>query len=102
MELAIGVEIFVSNNGLKSIEKIVRETNTMWITEKDSTKIYKKDNSIVGSSSSAWNNKHFVIATQEHYDLLNHRKLANKMKSFNFDKLSLEQLEKINLILENK
>jgi len=102
MKLGIGVEIFVKDGGNQKIEKIVRETNTMWVTENDSTKIYKKDNSIVGTSSNPWSNKRFVIATQEHYDLLSHNKLANKLKSFNFDKLSLEQLEKINQILENK
>jgi len=102
MELAIGIEIFVSGSGNNKIEKIVRETPTMWITENDSTRIYKKDNSVVGNSSSKWSFKSFVIARQEHYDMLKKRDLSYKLRNYNFDSLELEQLEKINQILENR
>ena len=102
MELAIGVEIFVSGSGNEQIEKIARETPTMWITEKGNTRIYKKDNSIVGGSSSKWSFKRFVIARQEHYDKLKKRDLSYKLRTFNFDSLELEELEKINQILENR
>lgn len=102
MNLGIGIEIFVSDSGSKKIEKIVRETPTMWITENDSTKIYKKDNSVVGNSSSKWSFKSFVIARQEHYDILKKRNLAYKLRNFNYDNLSLEQLEKIEEIINSK
>lgn len=102
MNLEIGVEIFVSGSGNEKIEKIVRETSTMWITENDSTRIYKKDNSIVGNSSNKWSFKRFVVANQNHYDMLKKRSLVCELRSFNYDKLSLEQLEKIEDIIKNK
>lgn len=94
--LGIGTKIFISGGNLGSdhIETIVRETRTMWITERDSTRIYKKDNSIVGASSYA----SVIVAKQEHFEKIERRDLIYKIRTFDFSKLDLETLRKIHAL----
>lgn len=92
----IGSKIFKSSKWSSSFERIERETNTMWITENNRTRIYKKNNSVVGGNSS------IVLAKQEHYNIKEKSSLAYKIREFNFDKLEVEQLIKIQAIIDNK
>jgi hypothetical protein len=91
--LGIGLKIFKNSRWANSIETIERETKTMWITEHNRTRIYKKDNTVVGKSSTV------VLVKQEHYDLKEKTTLLFKFKNFDFEKLELEKLREIDKII---
>ena len=96
-DLKIGVKVVVKRRWNSSIEIINRETKTMYITEYDRTRIYKKDNSIVGSPY-----KYASIATQKDFDTIEQNKIANELKVFDFEKINLERLRKIKKIIVAK
>jgi len=89
-DLKIGVKVVVKRRRNSSIEIINRETKTMYITEHDRTRVYKKDNSIVGSPYD-----YVFVATQKDFDAIEKSKIARGLSEFNFDKLDLEKLRKI-------
>lgn len=101
LDLKIGTNLFVTSTNKKHIEKIVRETPTMWITEYDQTRIYKKDQSIVGlSTGNRW--KKIEIATQAHYDFIEKVNIIDKMKKIDLTKLDLSDLRNIDKIITEK
>ena len=86
--IKVGDDIVVKHRWNSSIQKIERETKTMFIT--DRTRIYKKDNCIVGDGY----NK-VVKATQHHYDMFEKSKLAHELNEFDFNKLKLGTLRNL-------
>ena len=84
-KLKIGSKIVKNTEWTKHIETIVRETNTMWITNNE-TKIYKK----------------VYLATKKDLEEKEIEILKYKIKNFDLNILTLEQLKEIYFILDKK
>ena len=95
-KLEIGSKIVKNTEWTKHIETIVRETNTMWITNNE-TKIYKKNNEIVGQMY-----KKVHLATKKDLEEKEIEILKYKIKNFDLNILTLEQLKEIYFILDKK
>lgn len=106
--LEIGTKLLFTTNNAKSINTIVRETPTLWVTDKE-YKIRKSDGSIYGNNSSKYNNyttTFYRLLTdndvQEIKDSNAKYKLVKKFRDFDFNKLDLETLKKLDeLITKN-
>ena len=94
--LKIGSIIIWSTRWSLNMEAIARETKTMFITKDDRTRIYKKDNRIVGQSYGFAR-----LATQKDFDAEEKRKLVRKLEDFDFRALPLAQLKEILVIVKN-
>ncbi len=101
IELAIGTKLLFFNNTSKTIHTIVRETNTLWVTDKDS-KIKKSDGSIYGNNS-CYNITNYKLLTDEDIkdikDSNAKHRIIKKIRELDLNKLDLETLTKIDEII---
>ncbi len=102
MELKIGTKLLFTTKNSKIINTIIRETPTLWVTDKFE-KIRKSDNSIYGENSKRYRVKTYKLLTNDDVEMLKKQKkiyqLKQNISNFDFNKLNLEDLEKINDIL---
>lgn len=90
--LEIGTAVRVNKQyGMFSIETIVRDTKTLWITNKE-TRIRKDNGFVFGTYRSV------KLATPEDYEEIEKHNLSNSLRQFNFSKLDLETLRKIHAL----
>lgn len=104
MELKIGTKLLFTTKNSKTINTIIRKTPTLWVTDKFE-KIRKSDNSIYGinSKGNSFSVKTYKLLTNDDVEMLKKQKKIYQLKqniiNFDFNKLNLEDLEKINDIL---
>lgn len=104
MKLELGTKLLFSTRNSKSINTIIRETPTLWITDKDE-KIRKSDNSIYGEASkhNNYTTKSFKLLTNEDLEEIKKEKLVYQLKQnitkFDFNSLNYETLLKINELI---
>lgn len=98
MKLEIGTEICLQTKSYMSIETIVRETKTLWITENGTTRINKKTQKVIGDSM--YGAVSLSVVTEknknikEKFDL--ERVIQNKLSLLNLRVLDIESLRKLN------
>ena len=105
MKLEIGTKLLFETRNTKTINTIVRETPTLWITDKDE-RIKKSDNSIYWEASrNSYSTKSFKLLTEEVLEELKKEKMIRQIKQnitkFDFNTLDLTSLLKINEIITN-